>query len=302
MNYLVLVNKLNPIPEDWTNEIKTEHFTNCIGEDVEVESKAYQAYLDLKKELSEQGIEVDLDSALRSFQVQQEIMETFTKEYGSEYAAKVVAVPGLSEHHTGLALDLFLIVDGKPTILNEEMVDYPEIWEQIHQKLSKYGFILRYPEGREHITGYTYEPWHIRYIDDKEKAAEIMAEGISLEEYLGAVSRSEAVTDLGTSALYSEEERKEMSVLIKCRFAANRECVLHSLCYGGDDTASKENLAWLNEHEHGGSYTKSAGFLMGFHSPKENAGSYNPDYEYKDYQWWLGYDETGGWEIVDFGY
>ena len=63
---------------------------------------------------------MDLDSARRSVESQQEIMDHFTEKYGADYAAKVVAVPGYSEHHTGLALDLYLIVDGKDIVYNED--------------------------------------------------------------------------------------------------------------------------------------------------------------------------------------
>ena len=63
-------------------------------------------------------------------------------------------------------------------------MQYPEVWEKIHAKLAGYGFILRYPEGKEQITGYAYEPWHIRYLDNAEIAKEITEEGLTLEEYL----------------------------------------------------------------------------------------------------------------------
>lgn len=67
---------------------------------------------------------------------------------------------------------------------NEDLVQYPEVWAKIHAKLADYGFILRYLEGKEEITGYSYEPWHIRYIDDVALAKDITARGITLEEYL----------------------------------------------------------------------------------------------------------------------
>ena len=302
MDYMVLVNKLNPLPEDWEENLKTEHFTNSVGDDVEVEINAYREYLDLKKELETEGIFVDLDSARRSVQAQQEIMDHFTEKYGADYAAKVVAVPGYSEHHTGLALDLYLIVDGKDIVYNEDLVTYPEIWEKIHAKLADHGFILRYLPGKEHITGYAYEPWHIRYIQDRETAAKIMAEGITLEGYLGAAVESDPVIDLKTSDLYSEEEREEMAVLIKCKFASLPGCELTSLRYAGDEAATEENLEWINSLSEGTHYVKVAEYLMDFHTPKENSGAFNPDSDYKDYQYWLGCDEEGSWEIVTFGY
>ena len=122
-------------------------------------------------------------------------MDRFIEKYGADYAARTVAPPGTSEHHTGLALDLYFRLkdrDGSFTDVcdNEDLVKYPEIWEKIHARLAGYGFILRYPEGREHITGYGYEPWHIRYVGSAEVAKKITERGITLEEYLGAVEHS----------------------------------------------------------------------------------------------------------------
>ncbi len=154
---------------------------------MEVEAKAYAAYLKLKEELEKEGIYVGLDSARRSVAEQQRIMDDFIKKYGEDYAKKTVATPGYSEHHTGLALDLYLFVDGKDVIENEYLVRYTDIWAKIHEKLPKYGFILRYLEGKDKITGYSYEPWHIRYIDNPEIAKKITDSGQTLEEYLGHV-------------------------------------------------------------------------------------------------------------------
>ena len=303
INYLVLVNKLNPLPEDWEKQIKTESFTNTVGQNVEVETKAYQAYLQLKAELEAEGIYIDLDSARRSIEEQQQIMDEFTEEYGADYAAKVVAKPGYSEHHTGLALDLYLIVDGKDITLNEDLVHYPEIWEKIHEKMTKYGFILHYIEGKEHITGYAYEPWHLRYVDDPAIAKEIMDKGITLEGYLGTVNETDPVIDLGTSEIYTEDELREMAILIKCTFAAWKDCELHAIRYSGDEAVTDENLKWINSINGSDKFLKVAEFTMDFHSPKNSEGtSYEPDQEYTDYQWWLGCDDEGSWEIVSYGY
>ena len=94
IDYLALVNKLNPLPEGWEDALQTAHFTNTVGDDVEVEQKAYDAYLALKADLEEEGVHVDLDSARRSVADQQRIMDDFTKEYGADYAKKTVAEPG----------------------------------------------------------------------------------------------------------------------------------------------------------------------------------------------------------------
>lgn len=301
IDYLALVNKLNPLPDNWEDSIETVHMTNSVGDDVEVEKKAYDAYLALKADLEKEGIYVDLDSARRSVAEQQRIMDDFTKEYGADYAAKTVAKPGYSEHHTGLALDLYLIVDGEDIVLNEDMIQYTDIWAKIHEKLPEYGFILRYLEDKEHITGYGYEPWHIRYIDNTDTAKEITEKGITLEEYLGAAKTTDIAVDLGSSELYTEEELKEMAVQVKCKFAGFG-CELISIRYAGDEAATEENLARVNAADDGNNYVKVAEFLTDFHTPKEGTAVFGADEDKKDYTWWLAQDEEGGWQLVDWGY
>ena len=172
INYMVLVNKENPLPETREEVLHIDHMTNSLGDDVEVEAKAYEAYLALKTDLAEDGVIVDLDSAYRSVAEQQRIAEDFTERYGEEYVKQYVAV------------DLYLNICGEDVYMNEDMVQYPEIWAKTHARLASHGFILRYLEGKEDITGYSYEPWHIRYIDDPVIAQEIMDQGLVLEEYL----------------------------------------------------------------------------------------------------------------------
>ena len=303
IDYMALVNKLNPLPDQWEEMVEIVHMNNSLGDDVEVEAKAYDAYLQLKDALAAEGVYIDLDSARRSIAAQQDIMDRFTEKYGADYAAKTVATPGYSEHHTGLALDLYLNIDGEDVYYNEDMVKYPEIWAKIHEKLPEYGFILRYLEGKEHITGYGYEPWHIRYLDNVEIAREITAKGITLEEYLEAVPSSDVTIDYGTSGLYTQEELEEAAVQIKCQFASWAGCELHSIRYAGDESNSEDNIKWMNDL--GGAdqdYVQCAEFLMDFHSPVEGGGAWNTDAEYTDYQWWLARTEDGGWDILTMGY
>lgn len=214
IDYMVLVNKLNPLPDGWEDALETVHVTNSVGDDVAAEKRAYEAYLALAADLeANDGIHTELDSGYRSVAEQQEIMERFTETYGADYAARTVATPGYSEHHTGLALDLYYIVDGKTVYKNEDLVQYPEIWRKIHTRLADHGFILRYLDGKEHITGYGYEPWHIRYIDDAQAARDIMSQpGMTLEVWLGAVEDTDPVIDYGSSALYSEADLEAADV------------------------------------------------------------------------------------------
>ena len=307
IDYLALVNKLNMLPEGWENALKTVTVTNSMKETVEVEEKTYNAYYHLKEDLERnEGIYLELDSGRRSVAEQQEIMTDFIGRYGADYAAKTVAQPGYSEHHTGLAIDLYFRIrndEGTLTTVyyNEDLMQYPEVWETIHAKLADYGFILRYLEGREHITGYGYEPWHIRYIDNVEIAREIMDKDITLEEYLGVVRSVPVDIDLGSSDIYSDDELNEAVIQIKCKFASWEGCELHAIRYAGDEEDNEENLAWLNALKEGSDYYQVAKFVIDFHSPDAGSISWNPDEEYTDYEFWMARTEEGGWDIVSIG-
>ena len=184
IDYMVLVNKQNKLPDDWEANVELEEATNKYDEKYQVEKKALAKFLELRDELSKEGIIIELDSVTRSVAEQQKLWDNWTVEYGEEYVRKYVAVPGYSEHHTGLAIDICIEKDGKRINDNDKMIAEKEIFSKIHDKLAKYGFILRYLDGKDDITGYSYEPWHFRYIDNPKIAKEIMDKGLTLEEYL----------------------------------------------------------------------------------------------------------------------
>lgn len=183
INYLQLVNKTHKLPDDWEGSVVLKEVENSYGESYKVEQKALKNFLKLRKELRDEGIYIELDSTTRSVAEQQKLWDDWIIEFGEDYVKKYVAVPGYSEHHTGLAIDICLVVDGERVDDNDDMIAQREIFAKIHPKLAKYGFILRYLEGKESITGYGYEPWHFRYIDDPALAKEIMDSGITFEEY-----------------------------------------------------------------------------------------------------------------------
>ena len=185
-DYMVLVNKTNKLPSDWEEKVELVDTKNAWDEDIKVEKEAYKQYKKLEKELKDEGIIIRLDSTYRSVKAQQELWDEWSAdpEKGPEYVKKYVAVPGYSEHHTGLAIDVCLEKDGELIYDNDEMKAEKEIFKKIHSKLAKYGFILRYPEGKKDITGYDYEPWHFRYINNTKIAKEIMDKDLTFEEYL----------------------------------------------------------------------------------------------------------------------
>ena len=120
-----------------------------------------------------------VDSGYRSYDYQEKIWEDNIKKIGYENTLKKVALPGTSEHQTGYAIDIAFINDGIYTdYINDEDVKVKWLLNNSY----KYGFILRYPLGKENITGYSYEPWHYRFVDLKIDK-EIYENKITLEEY-----------------------------------------------------------------------------------------------------------------------
>ena len=308
IDFMVLVNKTHPLPAGWEDAVNLAHFTNSEGWDVDVEQTAYNAYLELKEDLEAEGVYVDLDSAFRSTQEQQRIVDDFTAKYGAEYVKQYVAVPGYSEHHTGLALDLFLIIDGKGVYENEDMVTYPEVWKKIHAKLADHGFILRYLPGKKIETGASYEPWHIRYVNDVQVAHKIMDEGITLERYLGALDPAvaECVVDYGNSTVYSEFDMDSALDPILAEFGGWAGCSLKSLTFAGDAVCAEE-LAHANSlrAEEMGEFTQAILFTSVLHSPSAElceGTAWQPDTDYNDYKWLLarrGTDDS--WQLLTWG-
>ena len=183
-NYLVLVNKVEKLPDNYESTVQLIDVTNSFGKKFQIEKETYEHFVKLRDDLlTNDGIQIEVDSVYRSVARQKEIVVEFTEQYGADYVKKYVAVPGFSEHHTGLAVDICLVVNGRIIDDNDEMIAQPEIFSKIHKKLADYGFILRYLPGKEDITGYAYEPWHFRYVGEK-AAKEIYAKNLTLEEYL----------------------------------------------------------------------------------------------------------------------
>lgn len=178
----VLVNKENSIKENFLKRIKLVETMNIAGENILIEKNTYSAYLKLVNFLKSKGITVGIDSAYRNIEQQQKIYVDFVEQYSKEYADKVVAPTGKSEHHTGLAIDLNIKIKDNWQQNNKELMDQEELFQKINNYLPQFGFILRYPKGKERFTGYPYEPWHIRYVG--EVVAKIIYDNNwTLEEY-----------------------------------------------------------------------------------------------------------------------
>ena len=173
---LILVNAKHSIPENY--EVSLLELSNGIFVDERIYPDLQQMFDDARAD----GIFPIVGEGYRTHQAQEEIMENKVNEYrGQGYsnreaeklAKEWVAVPGTSEHELGLALD----------INAAEGSDSWEVYTWLADNAYRYGFILRYPLGKEKITGIDYEPWHYRYVG-KNAALEIYQQDITLEEYL----------------------------------------------------------------------------------------------------------------------
>lgn len=181
--YLVLVNKQHKLPDDWESQITLVTSYDPWGDEVLIEETTLKQFEKLQAALLDRGLDIYLDSVYRSVDDQIALRNYFKQEYGEDYCKQYVAVPGYSEHHTGLAVDVCITVDGKYNNDNDVMLAQTDLFNEVHTLMPQFGFILRYPEGKEDITGYSYEPWHLRYVGPK-VAKEITEKGLTLEEYL----------------------------------------------------------------------------------------------------------------------
>ncbi|MCI8574876.1 MAG: M15 family metallopeptidase [Bacilli bacterium] len=178
--YLILVNRNHKM----TNEQNYEKVLceSIYAKDRTLEKKTYEQFLKLQKFVKENGYIIAIESGYRSSNLQQEIWDECLELYGLDYVKSFVALPGYSEHQTGLAVD-YLIFDNGKFYEDQKMVNHPAS-KLIANNAYKFGFIIRYPKDKEHITGYGFEPWHLRYIDDVDIAKYIYDNNLCLEEYL----------------------------------------------------------------------------------------------------------------------
>ena len=178
MDYHILVNKNNPLPR--------AHIPNDLidvgskyKEGIKLNSKVKESFDMLKEEALKKGYYIDIESGYRDYDYQEKIYNRLLEEKGFTYAVTRIAEPGKSEHQTGLAIDFCVYRDDKCYIENDIKDLEETLW--VHQNAHKYGFILRYPEGKEDITKYDYEPWHVRYVGNL--AEYLHTNNLTLEEY-----------------------------------------------------------------------------------------------------------------------
>ena len=175
---LVLVNKNSKLARSFipnnlvTIDIKWANEKKLVREEAKIN------FEQLCSDAHKMGYNIIAISAFRDYDYQNQLYNYYVETKGQKYADLVSARPGHSEHQTGLAIDVM----GSNNDYNkfDESIEFEWMKNNAHL----YGFILRYPKGKEKITGFKYEPWHYRYVG-KKSATEIYHKNITLEEYLG---------------------------------------------------------------------------------------------------------------------
>ncbi|MGG1679374.1 D-alanyl-D-alanine carboxypeptidase family protein [Neobacillus sp. NRS-1170] len=183
----VLVNKLHKLPENYSpGDLVDANIPFIFKEKSEkrkMRTPAASAIEKLFTSAKKQGVNLLGVSAYRSHAAQTVLFNSYVHQDGYEKAATYSAVPGTSEHETGLAID---VTGGDGRCAAEECFGGTKEAKWLEKHAADYGFIIRYPKGKNAITGYTYEPWHLRYVG-KTIAKKIMKRGITLEEYYNTV-------------------------------------------------------------------------------------------------------------------
>lgn len=178
MDYNILVNKDNPLPRAHIPNNLVDAESNY-KVNILIDKEVKEAFDKLKEEALKYGYHIDIESGYRPYDYQEKIYNKLLEEKGFAYAVTRIAEPGKSEHQTGLAID-FCIYKEEKCYIEHDIKDLEET-KWVHDNAHKYGFILRYPEGKEDITKYSYEPWHIRYVGDLAKS--LFKNDLTLEEY-----------------------------------------------------------------------------------------------------------------------
>lgn len=179
----VLVNKTRALPENYVPEdlvTLSEVPTVLSNPEVnQLRNDACEALTEMFNAAKDEGYELHARSGYRSYYTQAALYSSYVESYGKQAADKYSAKPGQSEHQTGLSMDITC------EALNYKLdttFDQTEEGKWVLENAHHFGFIIRYPKGKEEITGYSYEPWHIRYLGI-ELAEEVYDSGLTLDEY-----------------------------------------------------------------------------------------------------------------------
>lgn len=179
-NLLTLVKKGFYLPEDYEPELVDPEIPvapDC--QNPKMTKETSDALTKMYRAAKQEGLELVVNSAYRSYQTQVETMADFVARYNTQYANEYVAQPGASEHQTGLGVDLTSqsVVEGKRITFGDT-----EEYRWVIKNCAKFGFIIRFEDETDGITGIAHEPWHLRYVGE-DVAKEIQKNGWTFEEY-----------------------------------------------------------------------------------------------------------------------
>ncbi|WP_421383867.1 D-alanyl-D-alanine carboxypeptidase family protein [Bacillus salacetis] len=177
---IVLVNKEHSLSSGYIPSNLVVPNVPFVSDQEKMKSHAADALEELFAEADSEGINLYASSGYRSYEYQQDVHQYYVNQYGEDYANQISAKPGESEHQTGLVMDVT-----SPSVDYQLIQEFGDTaaGEWVEEHADDYGFIVRYPEGKQSITGYQYEPWHLRYVGESH-AEQIMSQNITLEEYL----------------------------------------------------------------------------------------------------------------------
>jgi D-alanyl-D-alanine carboxypeptidase len=178
---LMLVNKYYKLDEKYVPNdlvsISSNYAWGTIGSQ-QTRKVTYDAFQEMWEAANnEQQIYLMVNSSYRDYASQKEVYDNYAKQKNEKYADSIAARPGHSEHSTGLSLDIFT-----KTSSNKNTFKDNPAYTWLKDNSYKYGFILRYPENKEDITGYSFESWHYRYVG-KDVAKYIYDNNITFDEY-----------------------------------------------------------------------------------------------------------------------
>ena len=176
-NDTLLTNKFYKLENNYEpDDLKDISNIYSYGENQKLRNEAFNAFIEMFNDAKKENITLIINSSYRSYQEQDEIYNKYVTRYGKEDADIKAAKPGHSEHQTGLAADIQTYNTTKDNFENTEAFAW------LQNNAYKYGYILRYPKDKEYLTGYSYEPWHYRYVG-LECAKYIHDNNITFDEY-----------------------------------------------------------------------------------------------------------------------
>ncbi|MEG1987275.1 MAG: M15 family metallopeptidase [Bacilli bacterium] len=171
----VLANKYHQLGDTYIpNNLVDIDDKYCLNKNQRLVGIALESYLEMLNAATKEGLTIYIRSAYRSYKEQEELYQYYVKNYGVKKADSISARPGFSEHQTGLVVDVAVSKTGIFTETKE--------FKWMKENAYKYGFILRYPKGKEKITTYNYEAWHYRYVG-VDIAKDIVKKKLTFDEY-----------------------------------------------------------------------------------------------------------------------